>query len=226
MQWQKAPDNNPAVSMKFTSVALTFSALALFAATGFAKDNKYSDWVAKGYRWVAIDGPYACPSKEDLDRILKDPSDSNKLKMVEQIKAYYLIGGNLVHVVKENAGPGGVTVIRIDGVTRDLYTLNKFLSKRPIPDSTGKIEGPEQIGATSAPSPGASPSGNPGANLPDISNSLALPAGSSSPDGEKSNVLRSDTATPSPSPSADNSAAAVPTPTASPLPSASPSRGQ
>ncbi|MBV9674395.1 MAG: hypothetical protein JO076_16435 [Verrucomicrobia bacterium] len=205
--------------------ALILSALVVSTATGFAKD-KYSDWVAKGYRWVAIDGPYACPSKDDLDRILKDPSDSNKLKMVEQIKAYYLIGGNLVHVVKENAGPGGLTVIRIDGVTRDLYTLNRFLSKRPIPDSTGKIEGPQQIGATTAPGPGRPPSGNPAANMPDISNSLALPGAGSSPNSDKNSTSQPDTAAPSTDNSGGPTNGATPAATASPSPSPSPTPGQ
>jgi hypothetical protein len=51
----------------------------------------YDDLVAQGYRWATTDGPYACPTKEDLRQITSNPTDSSKLHMVEQLRAYYLI---------------------------------------------------------------------------------------------------------------------------------------
>ena len=64
-------------------VALGMSSIAL------ARD--YKDLVVEGYRWVTIDGPYMCPTKEDLREITRDPSDINKLHMVEELRAYFII---------------------------------------------------------------------------------------------------------------------------------------
>jgi hypothetical protein len=58
------------VSMVVTGIALAASA------------RDYHDLVAEGYRWVKIDGPYACATKEDLVAITRDPSDLNELHMV------------------------------------------------------------------------------------------------------------------------------------------------
>ena len=46
----------------------------------------YDDLVAQGYRWATTDGPYACPTKGDLHQITSNPTDRNKLHMVEQLR--------------------------------------------------------------------------------------------------------------------------------------------
>ena len=55
--------------------------------------DQYDDLVAKGYRWVTTDGPFACISKDDLNRIIKNRSDENTLRMVEKGGVYFLIRG-------------------------------------------------------------------------------------------------------------------------------------
>ena len=59
-----------------------------------ANDNAH---VVQGYRWVAVDGPYGCPSKADLQQMIaKYRTDKTELEMVEQLRAYYLIPGTMV----------------------------------------------------------------------------------------------------------------------------------
>ena len=41
------------------------------------------DLIKQGYRWVAVDGPLACVSKDDLRQMVGKPSDELTLKMVE-----------------------------------------------------------------------------------------------------------------------------------------------
>ena len=59
----------------------------------------YDDLIKQGYRWVAVDGPLACVSKDDLRQMVEKPSDEFTLKMVEEVRAYYLIRGSVVRVV-------------------------------------------------------------------------------------------------------------------------------
>ena len=121
------------VSIVATGIALTASA------------RDYHDLVAAGYRWVKIDGPYACATKEDLVEITRDPSDLNELHMVEGVRAYYLIQGALVKVIQLDAS-ADLAQIRVAGITIDLWTYNKFLSMRPIKDAYAVIETPETSG--------------------------------------------------------------------------------
>jgi hypothetical protein len=74
------------------------------ASTASARD--YHDLVAEGYRWVTIDGPYACPAKEDLRQITRNQSDLNELHMVEEVRAYFLIRGALVKIIQQDARTG------------------------------------------------------------------------------------------------------------------------
>jgi hypothetical protein len=62
--------------------------------------------------------------------------------MVENLQAYYLIPGTLVQVVQDDAAKG-MSEIRLGGITIDLWTYTKFLSKRPIENPYGVIENPE-----------------------------------------------------------------------------------
>jgi hypothetical protein len=139
--------------MKLITILLGPIVVVGMASTILARD--YKDLVAEGYRWVSIDGPYACPLKEDLRRINRDASDINELHMVEQLRAFSLIQGALVKVIQED-GSAGMTQIRAAGITSDLWTYNKFLSRLPIKDAYAEIETPETSGLvtaeTSAPS--------------------------------------------------------------------------
>jgi hypothetical protein len=55
---------------------------------------------------VAVDGPYACPSKDDLREITKHRTDRAELEMVQNLRAYYLIRGVIIQVVQEDAASG------------------------------------------------------------------------------------------------------------------------
>jgi hypothetical protein len=93
---------------------------------------------------VTVDGPYGCPSKADLQQITKNRTDDAELAMVGQLRAYYLIPGNVVQVVQEDT-VSGMSKIRAAGIVKDLWTFTKFLSRRPIKDTYGVIEIPETV---------------------------------------------------------------------------------
>jgi hypothetical protein len=100
---------------------------------------------AEEYRWIIVDGPYACPAREDLRQITQHHTDETELQMVNQLRAYYLISGTIVKLVQEDAS-SGMSQIHLGGITRDLWTYTKFLSKRPMTDPYGSIETPENSG--------------------------------------------------------------------------------
>ena len=129
--------------MKLITILLGPIVAVGMASTILARD--YKGLVAEGYRWVSIDGPYACPLKEDLRSINREASDINELHMVEQLRAFYLIQGALVKVIQED-GSAGMTQIRAAGITSDLWTYNKFLSRLPIKNAYAEIETPETSG--------------------------------------------------------------------------------
>ena len=105
--------------------------------------TNYNDLVAQGYRWATVDGPYASPTKDDLRQILKGYSEDKELELVEQLRVYYLVRGTIVQVVQNDAA-SGMSQIRINGIVRDLWTLSKFLSSRPVVDPYGVVETPPQ----------------------------------------------------------------------------------
>jgi hypothetical protein len=107
--------------------------------------GNYSDLETQGYRWVSVDGPYACAAEEDVQRIVGHHTDEAELHMVESIRCYYLIPGTIAQLIKEDPAMGTVE-IRLGGVTRPLWTYTKFLSKRPVRDTYGVIETPENAG--------------------------------------------------------------------------------
>jgi hypothetical protein len=125
-QWTRA------LSVTVIAFGLTLAGLAA----------NYDDFAANGYRWVTVDGPYGCPSRDDLQKIAKNRTDNLELQFIEQARAYYLVRGALVRVVQEDAA-SGVSQIHTTGITKDLWTLTKFLSRRPIRDAYGAIESPE-----------------------------------------------------------------------------------
>ena len=139
-------------------------AAAVTLATSTALADKYADLVKQGYRWVTTDGPFACASKDVLQRIIKDRSDENTLRMVEQAGVYFLIRGAIVQVVQEDKTLG-LSQVHWEGIVGNLWTPSKFLSKRPIVNILGSISIPGQpipgvniqLGASGIPSPGATP---------------------------------------------------------------------
>jgi hypothetical protein len=117
------------------------------AAVGFvglgstASADPYKDLTAQGYRWVAVDGPYACPSKDDLQEITRHRTDLLEVKMVSDLRAYYLIRGVLVQVVQEDAA-SGMSEVHLPGGFKTFWTLQRFLSRSPIKDTFGAVEMP------------------------------------------------------------------------------------
>src|SRR5262245_30240301 len=143
--------------------------LATAVAVGLASAGlgaNYDELIRQGYRWVTIDGPLACVSKDDLRQMVEKPSDELTLKMVEEVRAYYLIRGSVVRVVTEETS-SGLSQINIPGIRQNLWTLTKFLTKQPIKDIIGRIETPGMLeGATAtltaSPAPTESPMPTPG----------------------------------------------------------------
>src|SRR5437868_2994651 len=80
----------------------------------FADD--YSGLAAQGYRWVTVDGPYACTTKQELQRIAGNRTDATELQMVETLRCYYLIPGTIAQVIKEDPA-SGMSAMRLGIVT-------------------------------------------------------------------------------------------------------------
>jgi hypothetical protein len=59
-------------SMKLS--AIIFAAISFNLMCASVGEN-YRDLVGQGYRWLTVNGPYAWPTKEDLDRITSHPTD-------------------------------------------------------------------------------------------------------------------------------------------------------
>ena len=129
--------------MKIATIISVASAAVVLTSVGLA--SSYDELAAKGFRWVTVDGPYGCPSKDDLRQITKNRTDEIELRMVEQLRAYYLIPGGLVRLVQQDAASGMAQIHSAEIVT-DLWPLSIFLSKRPIKDTYGEIETPETSG--------------------------------------------------------------------------------
>ena len=53
--------------MKVPTILSVGTAAVLLTSAGLAAN--YDDLAAKGYRWITVDGPYACASKDDLPQI-------------------------------------------------------------------------------------------------------------------------------------------------------------
>jgi len=118
---------------------ISLAAAVLLTSRGFAAP--YDDLAAKGYRWVSTNGPYACPSKNDLRQIIQHHTDETEVQMIEQLRAYYLIEGAVVQVVLEDAA-AGMSQIHSAEIGPDVWTLTKFLSMHPIRNMDGEIEVP------------------------------------------------------------------------------------
>jgi hypothetical protein len=127
-------------------VRIVLSLAAIIADLASARSTiNYNDVVAKGYRWVTVDGPYACVSKDDLRQIIKSRNTGTELEMIKQQRAYYLLQGDIVKVVREDV-TSGLALIRMAGIPKELWTQTKFLSKRPVENAFGVVETPETSG--------------------------------------------------------------------------------
>jgi hypothetical protein len=123
---------------------LGFAAFALeLTGTAFAAD--YKKLAAEGYRWVTVNGPYACTTEQEVQRISSHRTDATELQMIEDVQAHYLIPGTIVQAVRNDPATG-MSEIQLGGFTRPLWTYTKFLSTRPIEDTYGVIETPENSG--------------------------------------------------------------------------------
>jgi hypothetical protein len=127
--------------MKARTILVIAAAFTYLTSTALA--DKYSDLAAKGYRWVTTDGPFACASKDDVQRILKNQSDENKVRMISQGGVYFLIRRVIVQVLQEDKA-SGPSQARWDGITENLWTPSRFLSKQPITNVLGTISVPGQ----------------------------------------------------------------------------------
>jgi hypothetical protein len=154
--------------MKFGILILAVASLYL-AANALA-DN-YSNWVAQGYRWVNVNGPYACTTEQQVQQITGRHSDQTELQMLQNVQAYYLIPGTIAMVIKENPATG-MTQMRLSGITVPLWTYTRFLSKRPIRDALGNVATPETSGFFPTTETGANP------NTPENAGATPTPAGS------------------------------------------------
>ena len=107
--------------------------------------DNYSDLAAQGYRWVTVNGPYACGTGQDVQRLVGPHTDETELHMVEHIRCYYLIPGHIVQVINEDPATA-MSKMRLGDVSRSLWTYTRFLSKPPVRDTYGIIETPENSG--------------------------------------------------------------------------------
>lgn len=129
-----------------------------FASSAWA--DQYQELAAKGYRWVKVNGPYACATEQEVRRVTGNPTDSTELHMVEDSGTYYLIPGTLGKVIKDDPATG-MSEILLGGITEPLWTYTKYLSSNPIHDTYGIIETPQISGLID-------PSDTEGVEVPDF----------------------------------------------------------
>jgi hypothetical protein len=104
----------------------------------------YENLAAQGYRWVSVDGPYACRSKDDLRKITKHRTELSEARMVQEMGVYYLIQGQIVQVDQLDAA-AGMSQIHVPGHPTKVWTLTRFLSREPIRDASGILETPTTL---------------------------------------------------------------------------------
>jgi hypothetical protein len=97
------------------------TAVSLGLACTVLGDDNYSALAAQGYRWVTVNGPYACNTEQDVERITAHHTDATELQVVQNIQCYYLIPGTIVQVIKEDP-TRGMSEIRLGSIT-SLYGL-------------------------------------------------------------------------------------------------------
>jgi hypothetical protein len=128
--------------MKVTMLMFYAASLSLASP---ASAGKYDMLAAKGYRWVMIHGPYASTTEQGVQRITDHCNGPTESQILEDDKAYYLIPGKIVQLIKEDP-TNGMSQMQLGGFTTFLWTYTRFLSKHPIRDVYGVIETPENSG--------------------------------------------------------------------------------
>jgi hypothetical protein len=141
--------------------------LAILAVLGIPRvtlADDYQAWVAQGYRWSAVSGLHAYRNKDDAKN---ERSRREKKSVSEEVRyAYFMRPGKVVLVVATDAADG-LSQIRMGGISSDLWTPTKYLSKSPVKNSVGKIETPGMAGImpVTSPTPGLGPSTNSATSL-------------------------------------------------------------
>jgi hypothetical protein len=148
--------------MQIRNLVISLAALSLVSS---AWADQYQELAAKGYRWVAVNGPYACATEQEVRQVTGDPTDAMQLHMIEDSGAYYLIRGAIGKVIK-NDPVNGMSEILLGGITRPLWTYTKYLTSEPIHDTYGMIETPQISGLID-------PSDAEGVQVPDFGASQA-----------------------------------------------------
>ena len=128
--------------MKLAISVMTAISLSL---TSTALADHYNDLVVQGYRWVTAEGPYICHAEEDVRQLVAHRTDATELQVVENIQCYYLIRGAIVQVIKEDPARR-MSQMRFGSIITPLWTYTRFLSKRPVKDTYGVIETPQNAG--------------------------------------------------------------------------------
>ena len=124
--------------MRVPTIVLAVATIGLGST---ASADPYKDLATQGYRWVIVDGPYACPTKDDLREITRHHTDRIELEMVQNLRAYYLIRGTIIQVVQEDAA-SGISEVHLPGGFRTFWTVTRFLSRSPIRDTFGVVQTP------------------------------------------------------------------------------------
>jgi hypothetical protein len=144
---------------------------AILCLNCIAFADNYSAWVAQGYRWVNVNGPYACISEQQVQQITGRHSDQTELQMLQNVQAYYLIPGTIALVIKEDSATG-MSQMRLSGITTPLWTYTRFLSKHPVRDALGNTQTPQTSFLTPTTDTGTN------SNVPSSSAASPTPAGS------------------------------------------------
>jgi hypothetical protein len=155
---------------------VVFIAAAAITVTSTTLADKYDDLAKQGYRWITTEGPFACRSKEDVQRVIKNGS-ANDVQLVTQLHAYFLIRGAVVQLIQEDK-TSGLSQVDAQGMGY-LWMPSRFLSKRPIASILGTIFTP-WTPLNWTPSSPASPTVNIGGASP-VPGATATPNGEATP---------------------------------------------
>jgi hypothetical protein len=126
-------------------LAISIITAVSLGLAGTAPGVNYDTLAAKGYRWIAVHGPYASTTEQGLRHITGHRNDRTGSQSVEDEQAFYLIPGRIVQIIKEDPA-AGTSLVQMGGFPTLLWTYTRFLSKRPLRDVYGVIETPENSG--------------------------------------------------------------------------------
>lgn len=126
-------------------MAIFITAVCLMRIPTALADN-YSLLAAQGYRWVIVNGPYACNSEDEVQGIVNHDSDAAELHVVQNIQCYYLIPGTIAQVFREDPARG-MSQMNLGSIATPLWTYTRFLSRHPIHDTYGAFETPGLYGS-------------------------------------------------------------------------------